>query len=107
MNIWALIFLCGTITFIIRFIPLSGLLNFKGSKTYIRLIQIIPVVVLTPIIFQAVFFVSNNDMLILNNPKLYAALIGVIVSFYFKNVIYTILVGMASFWILKEIVLNV
>ena len=106
MNTWALIILCGFITFFIRFMPLSGLLNFKGSKNYIRLIQIIPVVVLTPIIFQAVFFVSSDNILILNNPKLYAALIGIIVSFYFKNVIFTILFGMVSFWLIKEIVFN-
>ena len=106
MNTWALIVFCGIITFFIRFMPLSGLLNFKGSKNYIRLIQIIPVVVLTPIIFQAVFFDKSNSILILNNPKLYAALIGVIISFYFKNVIYTILVGMISFWIIKEIIFN-
>tara|TARA_B100000579_G_scaffold120009_1_gene96593 strand:- start:1215 stop:1538 length:324 start_codon:yes stop_codon:yes gene_type:complete len=106
MSTWGLIFLCGIITFFIRFMPLSGLLNFKGSKNYIRLIQIIPVVVLTPIIFQAVFFVTNNNILISNNPKLYAALIGIIVSFYFQNVIYTILVGMISFWVIKEIIFN-
>ena len=88
MNTWLLIFLCGLITFFIRFIPLSGLLNFKGSKTYLRIIEIIPIVVLTPIIFQAIFIVSENDISILINPKFYAALVGVIISFYFKNVIY-------------------
>jgi len=107
MNTWSLIFVCGIITFFIRFIPLSGILNFKGSKTYIRLIQIIPVVVLTPIIFQAVFFISKNNIVLLNNPKLYAAVFGIIVSFYFKNVIYTIIIGMTSFWILKEIIFSI
>ena len=103
MNTWLLIFLCGLITFFIRFIPLSGLLNFKGSKIYLRIIEIIPIVVLTPIIFQAIFIVSENDISILINPKFYAALVGVIISFYFKNVIYTIIGGMLSFWIIKGI----
>ena len=78
-----------------------GLLNFKGSKTYLRIIEIIPIVVLTPIIFQAIFFVSENDISILINPKFYAAVVGVIVSLYFQNVIYTIIGGMLSFWIIK------
>ncbi len=107
MNTWALIFVCGIVTFLIRFFPLSGILNFKGSKTYIRLIQIIPVVVLTPIIFQAVFFISKNNIVLLNNPKLYAAVFGILISFYFKNVIYTIIIGMTSFWILKEIIFSI
>ena len=106
MNTWLLIILCGCITFGIRFIPLSGILNFNASKTHMHLIQIIPVVVLTPIIFQAVFFVPSDGIVILNNPKIYAAIFGIIVSFYFKNVIYTIVVGMTSFWVLNEMIFN-
>ena len=105
MSTWTLIILCGLITFFIRFIPLSGLLNFKGSKDYLRLIEIIPVVVLTPIIFQAIFFTTKDQILVLSNPKFFAAIIGIIISLYFKNVIYTIVVGMISFWILKELLL--
>ena len=104
MNTWLLIFLCGFITFLIRFLPLSGLLNFKGSNNYIRLIHIIPIVVLTPIIFQAVFFVSHDEIVIAFNSKLYAAIIGVIVSLLFNNVIYTILIGMSAFWIINEMI---
>ncbi len=106
MNTWFLICLCGFITFLIRFLPLSGILNIKGSKNYIRLIQIIPIVVLTPIIFQAVFFVNNYEIIIIYNSKLYAAIIGVLISFLFNNVIYTIIIGMSSFWIINEIISN-
>ena len=31
MNVWYLIFLCGFLTFLIRFIPMSGFINFQGS----------------------------------------------------------------------------
>ena len=104
MNIWLLIILCGIITFLIRFLPLSGILNFKSSKSYLRFIEIIPVVVLTPIIFQSVFFLPDNNISFLNNPKFFAATIGIIMSFYFKNVIYTIVAGMVSFWLFKEFI---
>ena len=102
MNTWFLIFLCGFITFIIRFLPLSGIFDFKFSKNNIHLIKIIPIVVLTPIICQAIFFVSNDQIFIINNPKLYAAIIGVIISLLFKNVIFTIVIGMVSFWFINE-----
>ena len=38
--------------------------NYKGSKNYLRLINVIPIVVLSPIIFQTVFFISNNQIII-------------------------------------------
>ena len=100
-----LIILCGLITFLIRFVALSGFLKFKASNNYLRLIQIIPIVVLTPIIFQAVFFISNDELSTIDNSKFYAALMAIIVSIFSKNVIYTIIIGMCSFWIINEIFL--
>ena len=61
MSVWYLIFLCGVLTFLIRFIPLSGLIRFKGSELYLKVINLIPIVVLTPIIVQALFFDKNDD----------------------------------------------
>ena len=100
-----LIILCGLITFSIRFAELSGFLKFKASKNYLQLIQIIPIVVLTPIIFQSVFFISNNEFSLIDNSKFYAALIAIMTSIFSKNVIYTIIIGMSSFWLINEIVL--
>ncbi len=105
MNTWVLIIICGVITFLIRFAALSGFFKFKASTNYLKLIQIIPIVVLTPIIFQAVFFVSNNDFLFIDNSKVYAAFIAIISSIFLKNIIYTIIIGMSSFWLINEIVL--
>jgi|TARA_B100001540_G_scaffold96943_1_gene87309 branched-subunit amino acid transport protein len=106
MNTWLLIFLCGFITFFIRFIPLSGILNFKATKNYDNFINIIPIVVLTPIIFQAIFFTPNNEFSILFNAKLFAAIVGIFVSLFLNNVLYTIIIGMSVFWILNEIISN-
>ena len=61
MSVWYLIFLCGVLTFLIRFIPLSGLIRFKGSELYLKVINLIPIVVLTPIIVQALFFDKNDN----------------------------------------------
>ena len=39
MNVWYLIFLCGFLTFLIRFIPMSGVINFQGSTLYAKVIK--------------------------------------------------------------------
>ena len=44
MNVWYLIFLCGILTFLIRFIPMSGIINFQGSALYAKVINLIPIV---------------------------------------------------------------
>lgn len=106
MSTWVLIILCGLITFLIRFAALSGIFKFNASANYIKLIQVIPIVVLTPIIFQAVFFISNNEFSIIDNSKIYAAFIAIITAIFLKNVIYTIIIGMSSFWIINEIILT-
>ena len=67
MSVWYLIFLCGVLTFLIRFIPLSGLIKFKGSELYLKVINLIPIVVLTPIIVQALFFDRNDNLFLGSN----------------------------------------
>ena len=93
MNIWLLIVLCGIITYLIRFIPLSGIINIKGSQIYLKIVNLIPIIVLTPIIVQAILF-NNNKIILSNNFEIYSAILAIIVAFLFKNEILTIIVGM-------------
>ena len=103
MNVWYLIFLCGVLTFLIRFVPLSGFIKFKGSELYLKVINLIPIVVLTPIIVQALFF-DKNDALIENaNFEIICGFLAILISILFKNVMITILLTMMFFLILTNI----
>ena len=93
MNIWLLIIFCGIITYLIRFIPLSGIINIKGSQIYLKIVNLIPIIVLTPIIVQAVLF-NDNKIILSNNLEIYSAILAIIIAFLFKNVILTVIVGM-------------
>ena len=102
MSVWYLIFLCGVLTFLIRFIPLSGLIKFKGSELYLKVINLIPIVVLTPIIVQALFF-DKNDMIENVNFEIICGFLAILISILFKNVMTTILLTMIIFLILTNI----
>ena len=102
MSVWYLIFLCGVLTFLIRFIPLSGLIRFKGSELYLKVINLIPIVVLTPIIVQALFF-DKNDMIENVNFEIICGFLAILISILFKNVMTTILLTMIIFLILTNI----
>ena len=103
MNVWYLIFLCGLLTFLIRFIPMSGIFNFQGSELYIKVINLIPIVVLTPIIIQALMFDKSATIINSVSFEIICSFLAVLISILFKNVMITILLTMMFFLILTNI----
>ena len=101
--IWSLIILCGVITFLIRFIPLSGIISSDLPLSVKHTFKYIPLAVLTPIIVNDLSIIENNNFFLIENFKLYAALIATIVSIIWNNVLATISIGMASFLIMTNI----
>ena len=100
--IWSLIILCGFITFLIRFIPLSGIITSNLPLSVKHTFKYIPLAVLTPIIVNDLSIIENNNFFLIENFKLYAALIAIIVSIIWNNVLATISIGMASFLIMSN-----
>ena len=101
--IWSLIILCGVITFLIRFIPLSGIISSDLPLSVKHSFKYIPLAVLTPIIVNDLSIIENKNFFLIENFKLYAAFIAIIVSIIWNNVLATISIGMASFLIMSNI----
>ena len=99
---WLAIILCGFFTFLIRFIPLSGIMPKKLSSNFKVTFRYIPLVVLTPIIFNGLSIIENNTFFILENFKLYSAMIAVFMAIVFNNVLITISLGMLSFLLMSN-----
>jgi branched-subunit amino acid transport protein len=99
---WLAIILCGFFTFLIRFIPLSGIMPKKLSPNFKDLFKYIPLVVLTPIIFNGLSVIENNSIFISENFKLYSAMIAVFAAIVFNNVLITISLGMLSFLLMSN-----
>ena len=102
MIMWAIIILCGLITFITRFIPLSGIIPNQLSPLINQTLKYIPVVVLTPMIINSLSIYNGPELFLLENSKFYAALIAVVVAIIFKNVFATIFLGMLSFILMSN-----
>ena len=99
---WPLIILCGVITFLIRFIPLSGIISSDLPLFVKQSFKYIPLAVLTPIIVGDLSIIESKNFFIINNFKLYAALIATLVALIWNNVLATISIGMASFLIMSN-----
>ncbi len=100
--IWSGIIICGVITFLIRFIPMSGITSREFSPSTKNSFKYIPIAVLTPIIVNDLSIIENNSLFLIENHKLYAGLISVIVAFTTNNILATISVGMASYLLMSN-----
>ena len=99
---WSLIILCGVITFLIRFIPLSGIISSDLPLFVKQSFKYIPSAVLTPIIVSDLSIIENKNLFLIDNFKLYAAFISILVALIWNNVLATISIGMASFLIMSN-----
>ena len=102
--IWSGIIICGVITFLIRFIPMSGIISRELSPSTKNSFKYIPLAVLTPIIVNDLSIIENNSLFFLDNYKLYAGLISIIVALITNNILATISIGMASYILMSNFI---
>ena len=95
--IWYGIIICGVITFLIRFIPMSGIFFRELPPSTRNSFKYIPLAILTPIVVNDLSIIENNSLFLVENHKLYAGLISIIVVLTTNNILATISVGMASY----------
>jgi branched-subunit amino acid transport protein len=70
-----------------------------SEKTKIVL-SYVPSAVFPAIIFPAVFLNNSGSYVDYNDPKIIAILVAILVGYYSKKIIATILSGLISYWII-------
>jgi branched-subunit amino acid transport protein len=68
-----------------------------------RALRFVPVAVLTAIFFPELLIIQGDLMLSFRNPRLLAGLLAILVAWRTKNVMYTIVIGMLTLWLLQFI----
>ena len=97
--IWLKIIIAGIITFLTRFLLVSLIKkNSLTNKTKIVL-SYVPSAVFPAIIFPAVFLNLNGQLFIEDNPKIIGAISAVLVGYFSKNVVTTIILGLLVYWV--------
>ena len=100
MNNWILIISCGLITFLTRFSMIALLKKEMFNDRIREVLSFVPSAIFPAIIFPAVFLDSSGDFQLENNPKIMAAIIAMLIGIISKNIIATIIAGLASYWFL-------
>ena len=95
---WFSIILSGIVTYFSR-MAMVALIDREMLRTKVKeVLNYVPAAVFPAIIFPGVFFNDLGLMVEITDPKIYGALIALIVGFFSKNVIATILSGLLSYW---------
>ena len=101
MNIWLVMILGGLITFGMRFsfIYLFGRLHVP--ETMRRALHYVPPAVLSAIIFPELFLRNGGLDISMENTRLLAGLIAVVVAWFSKNTLITIIAGMVALFLVQ------
>tara|TARA_B100000700_G_scaffold317707_1_gene409557 strand:+ start:920 stop:1231 length:312 start_codon:yes stop_codon:yes gene_type:complete len=97
---WILVFISGLITYFLRYSMISFIKKDMLSEKTKTLLSYVPSAVFPALIFPAVLLESSGSFVTYNDPKIIAILIAIVVGYFSKKIIATILSGLISYWII-------
>ena len=103
---WISIITAGILTYFTR-VTMVALVSrdLLGAK-FKAVLEYVPSAVFPAIIFPGIFINDYGTFIEMNDPKIFGALVAVIVGYFSKNIIATILAGLISYWFLIFVVFN-
>jgi branched-subunit amino acid transport protein len=101
MNIWLVMLLGGLITFGMRFSLIYLFGRFHIPETMRQALRYVPPAVLSAIIFPELFFHEGMLNLSLDNTRLLAGLVAILVAWISRNTLVTILAGILALFLLQ------
>lgn len=101
MNIWLIMIGIGILTFATRLSFIVLLERIHVPESARRALTFVPIAVLSAIIAPELGYYNNALNISPLNPRLLAGIIATSVAYFTKNVIWTIIAGMAALWILQ------
>lgn len=103
MNIWLVLLIGGIITFSMRFSLIYLFGKFEIPETLKKALHYVPPAVLSAIIFPELFIQDGAINFQLSNIRLMAGIIAIITAWVSRSTLITIIVGMATLFILSSL----
>ena len=95
---WFSIIVSGIVTYFSRMAMVALIdRDMLGAKVK-EVLNYVPAAVFPAIIFPGIFFNDFGSFVEYSDPKIYGAIVALVVGFYSKNVIATIISGLISYW---------
>ena len=100
-------------------IIIAGILTYFTRMTMVALIsrdmlgdkvkavlEYVPSAVFPAIIFPGIFINDYGTFIEINDPKIYGALVAILIGYFSKNIIATISAGLISYWFLIFVIFS-
>ena len=97
---WLSIIIAGIITYFTRMTMVALVSQDMLGDRIKVVLSYVPSAVFPAIIFPGVFIDDYGAFIEMNDPKIFGALVAIIVGYFSRNVIATILSGLFSYWII-------
>ena len=97
---WFTIIIAGIITYFTRMTMVALVDRDLLGERVKAVLAYVPSAVFPAIIFPGIFINDFGTFIEMNDPKIFGALVAVIVGYFSKNVIATIFSGLLSYWLI-------
>ena len=97
---WLSIIVAGIITYFTRMTMIALVSRDMLGDRIKAVLAYVPSAVFPAIIFPAIFINDYGNFIEMNDPKIFAAIVAIVVGYFSRNVIATILSGLISYWII-------
>ena len=97
---WLTIIIAGIITYSMRMTMIALVdRDLLGEKVK-AVLAYVPSAVFPAIIFPGIFINDYGSFIEINDPKIFGAIVAILVGYFSRNVIATIISGLLSYWII-------
>ena len=97
---WLSIIIAGILTYFTRMTMIALVSRDMLGDRIKAVLAYVPSAVFPAIIFPAIFINDYGTFIEMNDPKIFGAIVAIIVGYFSRNVIATILSGLISYWII-------
>ena len=97
---WLSIIIAGIVTYFARMTMVALVSRDMLGDRIKAVLAYVPSAVFPAIIFPGVFINDYGTFIEMNDPKIFGAIVAIVVGYFSRNVIATILSGLFSYWIL-------
>jgi len=103
---WLSITIAGILTYFTRMTMITLVKRDLLGEKIKAVLAYVPSAVFPAIIFPAIFINDYGAYIEMNDPKIFGALVAIIVGYFSRNVIATIFSGLLSYWIIIFVFLS-
>ncbi len=95
---WLSIIIAGIITYLTRMAMVALVDRDLLGEKIKAVLAYVPSAVFPAIIFPGIFINDYGSFIEMNDPKIFGAIIAILIGYFSRNVIATILSGLSSYW---------